>query len=213
MNDELEIFEKQGFGHSLGLGERPSLCIVDFVVGFDDAGALGGGNIHAAIERTAALLAFCREQAYPIAHTRVVFADDGSDHNLLSDKVPALKDLTETAANSQIVPSLTPQAGELVVRKRNASAFFQTDYGGWLALQGADSLLVAGCTTSGCVRATVVDALGYGYKPIVVTDCVGDRAIGPHDASLFDMGQKYADLMTADEVMVALGRSKRVAAE
>ena len=213
MDEELEIFAKQGFGHSLGLGERPSLCIVDFVVGFDDADAFGGGNIHAAIERTAALLEFCREQAYPIAHTRVVFADDGSDHNLLSEKVPALKDLTETAPNAQIVSSLTPKPGELVVRKRNASAFFQTDYAGWLALQGADSLLIAGCTTSGCVRATVVDALGYGYRPIVVTDCVGDRAIGPHDASLFDMGQKYADLMTAADVMAALGGTKRVAAE
>ena len=213
MNDELEIFEKQGFGHALGIGERPSLCVVDFVIGFDDADALGGGNIHAAIERTATLLEFCRAQGYPIAHTRVVFADDGSDHNLLSDKVPSLKELTETAPNSQIVPSLTPKSGELVIRKRNASAFFQTDYAGWLALQGADTQLIAGCTTSGCVRATAVDALGYGYKPIVVTDCVGDRAIGPHDASLFDMGQKYADLMTAQEVMALLGGRKRVAAE
>lgn len=213
MNSELEIFEKQGFGHTLGLGERPSLCIVDFVVGFDDAAALGGGNIHAAIEQTVVLLDFCRTHSIPIAHTRVVFADDGSDHNLLSDKVPSLKDLTETAPNSQIVPVLTPKPGELVVRKRNASAFFQTDYGSWLSRQGADCVLIAGCTTSGCVRATAVDALGYGFKPIVVTDCVGDRAIGPHDASLFDMGQKYADLMTAAEVMTALAGRDRVAAE
>ena len=213
MNDELEIFEKQGFGHTLGLGEQPSLCIVDFVVGFDDAEALGGGNIHAAIERTVSLLDFCRSHGLPIAHTRVVFADDGSDHNLLSDKVPSLKDLTETAPNSQIVPVLTPKTGELVVRKRNASAFFQTDYSSWLTRHGADSVLIAGCTTSGCVRATAVDALGFGFKPVVVTDCVGDRAIGPHDASLFDMGQKYADLMTADEVMAALAGHKRAAAE
>ncbi len=212
MNDELEIFVKQGFGHTLGLGERPSLCIIDFVVGFDDAETLGGGNIRAAIERTADLLGFCRARGLPIAHTRVVFADDGSDHNLLCEKVPSLKELTESAPNSQIVPDLTPLPGELVVCKRNASAFFETDYGSWLARRQADTLLIAGCTTSGCVRATAVDALGYGYKPIVVTDCVGDRATGPHQASLFDMGQKYADLMTAEEVMAALAGRDRVAA-
>ena len=105
MDSELEIFKKQGFGHSLGLGERPSLCIVDFVVGFDDAEALGGGNIHAAIEQTVVLLDFCRTHDIPIAHTRVVFADDGSDHNLLSDKVPSLKELTETA------PKLSDRSG------------------------------------------------------------------------------------------------------
>ena len=213
MNDEFEIFEKQGFGHSLGLGAVPSLCIIDFVVGFDDAEILGGGNIRSAIEHTADLLSFCRAQQLSIAHTRVVFADDGSDHNLLSEKVPSLKELTETAPNSQIVPELTPLPGELVVRKRNASAFFETDYGSWLTRVNADTLLIAGCTTSGCVRATAVDALGYGYKPIVVTDCVGDRAIGPHDASLFDMRQKYADLMTAEDVKAVLTDRNRVAAE
>ncbi len=213
MNDELKIFEKQGFGHSLGLGDSPSLCIIDFVVGFDDPETLGGGNIHAAISHTADLLSFCRTRQLPIAHTRVVFADDGSDHNLLSEKVPSLKDLTETSPNSQIVPELTPLPGELVVCKRNASAFFQTDYGSWLTRAGTDTLLIAGCTTSGCVRATAVDALGYGYKPVILTDCVGDRAIGPHDASLFDLGQKYADLMTAEEVMAVLASRDLVAVE
>ena len=213
MDDELAVFERQGFGHRLGLGERPSLCIIDFVAGFDDAGTLGGGNIRSAIERTVALLGFCRARGLPVAHTRVVFADDGSDHNLMSEKVPALKRLTESAPDSQIVAELAPAAGELVVRKRNASAFFETDYGSWLTRRRADTLLIAGCTTSGCVRATAVDALGYGYRPIVVTDCVGDRAIAPHRASLFDLGQKYADLMSADEVMAALAGRGRAAAE
>jgi maleamate amidohydrolase len=96
-----------------------------------------------------------------------------------------------------------PVAGELVVRKRQASAFFGTEFGSWLAWKRVDTLLVAGCTTSGCVRATVVDAVSHNMRTIVLTDCVGDRAMGPHEANLFDMGQKYADLMTSDEVIAA----------
>ena len=108
--------------------------------------------------------------------------------------------LTETSPLSQIVPELTPAPGELIVRKQGASAFFDTNLAGWLAFRRVDTVLVAGCTTSGCVRATVVDAMQNNFRTICVTDCVGDRAIAPHEANLFDMGQKYADLMTRAEI-------------
>ena len=213
ISSDIEVYKKHGFGHTLGLGKHPSLCIVDFFNGVKSADDFGGCNIPAAIERTVPLLEFCRDRGMPIAYTRIVFADDESDCNLLTEKVPSIKALTEDAHAGQIVPELAPKPGELMIRKRNASAFFQTDYTGWLALHGADTLLITGCVTSGCVRATTVDALGYGFRPIVVTDCVGDRAIDPHEANLFDMGQKYADLMTSEEVMAALDKAKRAAAE
>ena len=107
---------------------------------------------------------------------------------------------TETSPLSQIVPELAPEPGELVVRKRGASAFFDTPLQGWLSFRRVDTVLVAGCTTSGCVRASVVDAMQHEFRPVVVTDCVGDRALGPHEANLFDMGQKYAQLMSRAEV-------------
>jgi maleamate amidohydrolase len=91
--------------------------------------------------------------------------------------------------------------GEHIIRKTQPSAFFGTDLSSWLIGKGVDTLLVAGCTTSGCVRASVVDSMSYNFRTIVVTDCVGDRAIAPHEANLFDMGQKYADLMTSAEVI------------
>jgi maleamate amidohydrolase len=91
--------------------------------------------------------------------------------------------------------------GEHIIRKTQPSAFFGTDLSGRLISQGVDTLLVTGCTTSGCVRASVVDSMSYNFRTIVVTDCVGDRAIAPHEANLFDMGQKYADLMTTAEVI------------
>ncbi len=116
-------------------------------------------------------------------------------------KAPGLLKLTEASPLSQIVPALAPAAGELVVCEQGASAFFGTSLAAWLAFRRVDTVAVAGCTTSDCVRASVVDAMRQNYRCIVATDCVGDRALGPHEANLFDMGQKYADLMTADEVM------------
>ena len=205
MTDELDIYRRQGFAHTLGIGAAPAVVIVDFVIGFTDPAHFGGGNIGDAIEQTVHLLALARAKGWPVAHTRVVYADDGADAGVFADKVPSLRTLTETSPLSQIVPELQPIAGELLIRKRQASAFFQTGLADWLAYRRVDTVLIAGCTTSGCVRATVVDACSHNIRPIVVTDCVGDRAIGPHEANLFDMGQKYADLMTLDAIKAAQG--------
>lgn len=204
MTDELDIYRRQGFNNTMGMGQSPAVVIIDFVVGFTMADQFGGGNIAPAIARTVQLLALARRHNWPVAHTRVVYADDGSDAGAFALKVPSLKTLTETSPLSQIVPELTPAPGELVLRKRHASAFFETPLAGWLTMRRVDTLLVAGCTTSGCVRATVIEASAHNYRPIVVTDCVGDRAIGPHEANLFDMGQKYADLMDLAEVGAAI---------
>jgi maleamate amidohydrolase len=204
---ELDIYKRQGFANSVGVGERPALVLVDFVLGFTDPAHFGGGNIGPAIDRTVGLLAVARKRGWPVAHTRVVYADDGSDAGAFARKAPGLLKLTEASPLSQIVADVAPIAGELVVRKRQASAFFGTEFGSWLAWRRVDTLVVAGCTTSGCVRATVVDAVAHNLRTIVATDCVGDRAMGPHEANLFDMGQKYADLMSADEIIAATAGS------
>ncbi|MCQ4162498.1 isochorismatase family protein [Roseomonas sp. GC11] len=207
MSDELEIYRHQGFATPLGLGQAPAVLVIDFVHGFTDPAHFGGGNIGPAIARTVELLALARARGWPVAHTRVVYAEDGSDGGAFAMKVPALLKLTEHSPLSQIVPELTPAPGETVFRKQHASAFFGTTLAAWLAFRRVDTLLVAGCTTSGCVRASVVDASAHGMRPVVITDCVGDRAIGPHEANLFDMGQKYADLMSLEELRGALARN------
>jgi maleamate amidohydrolase len=200
MSDDLDIYKKQGFAQSIGIGAAPALVIVDFVIGFTDPAHFGGGNIAPAIARTVDLLALARARNWPVVHTRVVYADDGSNCGGFTRKVPALRRLTETSELSQIVPELTPQSGELILRKHNASAFFGTELAGWLASRRVDTLFIAGCTTSGCVRATVIDSCSYNFRTIVAADCVGDRALGPHEANLFDMRQKYADVMTFEEI-------------
>ena len=204
MHAELSTYQRQGFGAAMDLKAPFGLLIVDFVNSFADPAVFGGGNIPAAIERTVPLLAHARAQGWPVAHSRIVYADDDADHNIFSLKVPGMLTLKERDHNSAIVPQLTPWAGELVVRKTVPSAFFGTGLAAWLAQRGVQTLAVAGAVTSGCVRASVVDAMSHGFRPLVLSDCVGDRAIAPHDANLFDMAQKYAMVMTRDEALAAL---------
>jgi maleamate amidohydrolase len=206
---ELDVYRQQGFGNRSGFGRSPALLIVDFVNGFNDPALFGGGNIGTAIASTRRLLQCARAQRLPIVFTRVVYAEDGSDAGVFCLKAPGLAALTEHAPASQVVPELEPLNGEHITRKTQPSAFFGTDLSGWLTGKGVDTVLIAGCTTSGCVRASVVDSMSYNFRTIVVTDCVGDRAIAPHEANLFDMGQKYADLMTSAEVINHLASTIR----
>jgi maleamate amidohydrolase len=204
MHAEIRTYERQGFGASLPLKAPVGLLIIDFVNGFADPAVFGGGNIPEAIASTVPLLAAARERGWAVAHSRIVYADDDADHNIFSIKVPGMLGLKEQTAASAIVPQLAPRAGELVVRKTVPSAFFGTSLAAWLAQRGVQTLLIAGAVTSGCVRASVVDAMSWGFRPLVLSDCVGDRALAPHEANLFDMQQKYAAVMRRDEALRAL---------
>lgn len=210
---ELDIYRKQGFGHSSGFGARPALLIVDFMVAFTDPEQFGGGNILSAVAQTRELLAVARECTLPVAHTRIVYADDAADAGVFCRKAKGIEKLTEHVPAGQIVAELTPAPGEYVVRKTQPSAFFGTQLGPWLVSRGVDTVIVAGCTTSGCVRASVVDSMSHNFLTVVALDGVGDRALGPHEASLFDMGQKYADLLTCAAIAAHLrgaeGRANR----
>ncbi len=195
------VYERQNFGNSVGFGSRPALLIVDFQVGFIDPAVFGGGNIKEAVSKTAFLLAGMREIGAPVAYTRAVFDEEAVDGGTFALKVPGLYRLKESAAISQITPDLAPRSGELVLKKIGPSAFFSTPLISWLSKQSVDTLIITGATTSGCVRASVVDSCSYSFRTIVATDCCGDRAIEPHEANLFDIGQKYADLMTGEEAL------------
>ncbi len=205
--EEVRTYERQGFGNSLEPQPPYGLLIVDFVNSFADPDMFGGGNIRPAIEKTVSLLAAARDRQWPIAHTRIVFADDDSDHNVFTQKVPGLLALKEDDPASAIVSELAPRPGELVVRKTVPSAFFGTQLAPWLTQRGVKTLLVAGAVTSGCVRASVVDAMCWGFRPLVLADCVGDRAVGPHEANLFDMRQKYAAVMDCDQALTLTARA------
>jgi maleamate amidohydrolase len=202
--DTHQIYQHQGLGGTSGIGQRCGLVLVDFVNGFVDVDQLGGPHVEQAALHSEGLLAFFRLQQLPVVHTRVVFADDGSNHNVFALRVKPLQKLTEEAAGSQIVTGLTPAHGEWVIRKQSASAFFATGLADWLHLRGVDTVVIAGCTTSGCVRASAVDAMQHNFRTVVISDCVGDRALAPHEANLFDLQQKYADVMTRDQFIAQM---------
>jgi maleamate amidohydrolase len=194
----IEVYKRQGFGEKIGFGRQMGLLIVDFVEGFADPDQFGGGNIPAAIRRTVDLLDLARSRGWPVAHSRIVFMENDADANPFTVKVPGMLTLKESGRASHIVSELAPTQDEMVVCKTVPSAFFGTALTPWLLSKGVDTLLVAGATTSGCVRASVVDAMSHGLRVTVISDCVGDRAEGPHAANLFDMEQKYADVMDLD---------------
>lgn len=206
MADDLDIYEKQGFGNRMGFGTRPALLIIDFINAFNDPNQFGGGNIQSAIDHTAELLAIARHLDLPIAFTSHVYAEDGSEDGIFNLKSPGLRALKPGTHATEVVPELEPRPGERIIRKHYPSGFFATDLAGWLTRRGVDTAIVTGCTTSGCVRATVVDAMGHGFRPMVPRECSGDRAQGPHEANLFDMDQKYADVMSLEEVKAELAK-------
>lgn len=203
MSADARVYRQQGFGNAMAPKAPYGLLIIDFINGFADPAQFGGGNIASAIESTRGLLAAARARNWPVAHTRVVFQDDGADATIFALKVPTILKLVERAHSSQVVDALRPAAGEFVVRKIHPSAFFATPLAGWFSRHGVQTLLIAGCTTSGCVRASVVDAMSNGFRPLVVTDCVGDRSVEAHEANLFDMDQKYATLMSCELALEA----------
>lgn len=198
--NETDIYRKQQMGGLIGKGRRTALVIVDFVNGFIDPEHFGGGNTLEAAEATVPLLEEFRARKLPVVFTRIVYADDGSDAGIWCEKAPRLRELTESNLASHVIDILKPRAGEIVVCKTQPSAFFDTNLGSLLRGMNVDAVAVAGATTSGCVRATVVDAISANFRPTVISDCVGDRALGPHEANLFDMQQKYANLVKSCEL-------------
>ena len=207
MSDDIDIYEKQGFGRRMGFGDKPALLIIDFINAFNDADQFGGGNIQSAIDHTAELLALARHLDLPICFTSHVYATDRSEDGIFNLKSPGMNDtLVPDTHATEVVDELAPRPGERVLKKHYPSGFFGTDLAGWLAKRGVDTANVTGSTTSGCVRATAVDAMGHGFRPMIPRECVGDRADGPHEANLFDLDQKYADVMSLDEVKAELAR-------
>ena len=213
---DIAIYAKQGFGNRIGFGRSPALLIIDFINGFNDPDKFGGGGIQEAIDRTAELLGVARHMDLPVVYTAHVYAEDGSEDGIFNLKSPGLAKLKRGSREVQVVDELEPRAGERVLEKHYPSGFCNTDLAAWLARRGVDTAIVTGCTTSGCVRATVVDAMSNGFRPIVPRECSGDRAAGPHEANLFDIDQKYGDVMPLEEVVreleeLAPGQARREA--
>jgi nicotinamidase-related amidase len=197
-----ENYARGRFNQRLEPGSRPALIIIDLVGAYllEDSPLYGGELCHAAHAGAKALLGLARVAGIPIVHTNVAYQSGGRDGGVFIRKIPALRHF-EAGADPRygaFASGLEPGPGETVITKQYASAFFGTSLASTLTALGVDTLLVAGVSTSGCVRATAVDACQHGFVPLVVRDAVGDRALAPHDSNLFDLQAKYAEVVTLD---------------
>lgn len=201
IDDTETYYADHDFGSEVGMGERPALIVIDFINAFTDPGTDLGADFDDEIDQTADLLEAFRTHDLPRYFTTVAYEESYGDAGRFIEKVPALRELALGTAAVDVDDRLSPTDGERVLHKKYASAFFGTDLGTELTTNGVDTLVLTGVTTSGCVRATAVDSLQHGYRTIVPADAVGDRADGPHRANLFDIDQKYGDVVETTDVL------------
>jgi maleamate amidohydrolase len=195
-----------GFHGRAGWGERPALIVIDVNVGFTDPASPLVCDLEAVVESIARLLGEARRAGIPVVYTTVAYDEAGKQTAAaFIDKIPALLTLEAGSRWTEIDERIAPEPGEPVLTKLFASAFFGTALSSLLTAQRCDSLIVTGASTSGCVRATVVDALQLGYRPIVPREAVGDRNPAAHEANLYDIDTKYGDIVPLDEVVAHLG--------
>lgn len=206
--EEMESFFRQrGFGRTIGFGERPAVIVIDIIGAFTNPDLPLGANLDQVIEQTERILAPTRAAHLPIFFSSVAYEDkDLRDAGIWAIKQAGVMTLRSGTPEVEVDPRLDRRAGEPLIVKKYASVFFGTDLITRLHTLNVDTLILTGCTTSGCVRATAVDGLQYGFRVMVAREAVGDRAQAAHDQSLFDLNAKYADVVAVDDVLAYLSR-------
>ena len=208
MEDQQErFFRERGFGQLMGWGLHPALLVVDFSCGFTDPASPLGSDLSLEIAETVRVLEASRQARIPIFYSTNSYDEEGAgDAGLWIEKVRALGKLRTGSADVEIDPRLGRREEEPVIIKKFASVFFRTDFAGQLHAAGIDTLILTGCTASGCVRAAAVDAMQSGFRPMIVREAVGDRLQAAHEQSLIDMHAKYGDVVSINETLQYLSR-------
>lgn len=194
-------YSASGFGRALGFGRKPVLLVVDFVMAYLDPSSPLYAGVEAELSVLKQLVDGARDAAVPIVWTRVEYEQGGADGGHFYRKINALKVFDRGEPLGAFHPDLCPHEGELVLTKQYPSAFFGTQLAKALGDMGVDTVFVTGLTTSGCVRASALDALQYGFIPVVVEDACGDRDADVQRANIFDLGAKYADIIQSHEAL------------
>lgn len=205
MSDLLDDYNRGGFGGALQPGKKPALLLVDLVMAYLTPDCpLYSPRFEAALAACERLTAAARTAGVPVIFTNVVYRAGGADGGLFYKKVPALESFLEGSPLGHFPPSLQPEPGDVVVTKQYASAFFGTSLASTLTAMGIDTLFLTGFSTSGCVRASALDALQHGFVPLVVAEACGDRDERPHDSNLFDLSKKYAEVIGEDHAIALM---------
>ena len=201
MSQDLNENYRGVFAGSLGFGERPALILVDFVQAYFEKSSPLYAGVDDALTSALRIRDTARKAGVPVIYTNVVYQEGGGDGGVFFRKVPALKAFVAGSPLGSWPQGLKPAEDEIVLSKQYPSAFFGTPLADELTKRGIDTLIITGLTTSGCIRATCVDAMSHGFIPIVVADACGDRHQAPHDANLFDMNAKYGDVVNEKTVI------------
>jgi maleamate amidohydrolase len=204
MNDDLAANYRSAYGNRIGFGRRPALILVDFVQAYFDPECDLYAGVDAALAAALRVREAARSRGMLVILTNVVYHPQALDGGRFFQKARPLRHFLAGSPLGAWPAGLAPQPDELVVSKQYPSAFFGTSLAATLTSRGIDSLVITGLTTSGCVRATCVDASSHGFIPIVVREACGDRHQAPHEANLFDMDAKYADVVTEAEAIAHL---------
>jgi maleamate amidohydrolase len=197
-------YSKAGFGGRLPFGKKPALLIIDVVMAYLDPASSLYGGFEPALASCEVLVAAARKAGIPVVFTNVVYQAGGLDGGMFFRKVPALKAFLKGSPLGDFPPSLQPLDNELVVSKQYPSAFFGTSLAATLHAAGVDTLLIGGFSTSGCVRASALDALQYGFAPFVVREACGERDARPQEANLFDIQAKIGEVISQDQAVAFL---------
>lgn len=210
MSEDLVENYKRAFGKSVGFGERPALVLVDFAKAYFDPACELYAGVEDALASALRIRQAARTAQVPVVLTEVVYQDGGVNGGRFYEKSKPLHNFIKGRKTAEFADGIVPYADEIVVSKQYPSAFFGTSLASTLTAGGIDSVILTGLSTSGCVRASCVDSMSHGFRTLVVADACGDRHPAPHEANLFDMNAKYADVISEAEVMNYLaGLAKR----
>jgi len=190
-----------GYTGGLEPGARPALIIVDPVIAYIDKTCGLYAGVEAPVEQMKVLAAAARDAGVPVYITTVVLAPDGSDAGVFFRKVPALAAFLPSSPYGAFIDGLAPLPGDTLITKQYPSAFFGTSLASNLVARGIDTAVIAGLSTSGCVRASAIDAMQNGFIPIIVEDAVGDRLPEVHAANIFDLGMKTGEIYSVAQVL------------
>lgn len=213
MNDSREDNYAGVFDGKIGFGDRPAVIAIDFTYAYTTPGSpLFAEGVVSAVAESVELLAAARRAHVPIIYTKVLYHPSGADGGVFVRKVPFLRKLVPGEPLAEIDDTVAPEPDDLVIVKNYPSCFFGTSLISMLHARAIDTLVLIGCSTSGCVRASAIDGLQYGFHIIVPRECVGDRHDGPHDANLFDINAKYGDVVAKSAVIAQFGAIAEAAA-
>jgi maleamate amidohydrolase len=204
MSDDLNDNYQRAYGRSVGFGQRPALILIDFAQGYFDPACDLYAGVDDALASALRVRQAAKAAAVPVILTNVVLHPNGMDGGRFFEKSKPMRYFIRGNPMGDWAKGLEPTDDELVVSKQYASAFFGTSLAATLTSLGVDSVLLTGLTTSGCVRATCVDAMQHGFRTLVVEEACGDRHPDPHRANLFDMNAKYADVVSEADTIAYL---------